>query len=111
VADVWRRCVLRSAARLVIVDVYITHRHDPDLLASVCIATGPDRIDGACAVTLADRLWVQVVASMAAVTSTPTRTSLPWMRPGLAGVPLGGDPLPLLFGGRFPVRGDRIVSP
>ena len=32
-------------------------------------------------------------------------------RPGPVGVPLGGDPLPLLFGGRFPVRGDRIVSP
>ena len=32
-------------------------------------------------------------------------------RPGPAGAPLGGDPLPVLFGGRFPVRGDRIVSP
>ena len=32
-------------------------------------------------------------------------------RPGPVGAPLGGDPLPLLFGGRFPVRGDRIVSP
>lgn len=32
-------------------------------------------------------------------------------RPGPAGAPLGGDPLPLLFGGRFPVRGDRIVLP
>lgn len=31
--------------------------------------------------------------------------------PGPAGAPLGGDPLPILFGGRFPVRGDRIVSP
>ena len=29
----------------------------------------------------------------------------------VAGAPLGGDPLPLLFGGRFPVRGDRIVLP
>ena len=29
----------------------------------------------------------------------------------VAGAPLGGDPLPLLFGGRFPVRGARIVSP
>ena len=32
-------------------------------------------------------------------------------RPGPAGAPLGGDPLPVLFGGRFPVRGDRIESP
>jgi Peptidase family M23 len=32
-------------------------------------------------------------------------------RPGPFGAPLGGDPLPLLFDGRFPVRGDRIVSP
>ena len=32
-------------------------------------------------------------------------------RPGPVGAPLGGDPLPLLFGGRFPVRGARIVSP
>ena len=32
-------------------------------------------------------------------------------RPGPVGAPLRGDPLPLLFGGRFPVRGDRIVSP
>ena len=32
-------------------------------------------------------------------------------RPGPAGAPFGGDPLPILFGGRFPVRGDRIESP
>ena len=32
-------------------------------------------------------------------------------RPGPVGAPLGGDPLPLVFGGRFPVRGDRIVLP
>ena len=32
-------------------------------------------------------------------------------RPGPSGAPLGGDPLPILLGGRFPVRGDRIVSP
>ena len=32
-------------------------------------------------------------------------------RPGPVGAPLGGDPLPVLFGGRFPVRGDNIVSP
>ena len=32
-------------------------------------------------------------------------------RPGPAGAPLGGDPLPVLFGGRLPVRGDRIESP
>ena len=32
-------------------------------------------------------------------------------RPGPIGAPLGGDPLPILFSGRFPVRGDRIVSP
>ena len=32
-------------------------------------------------------------------------------RPGPIGAPLGGDPLPILFNGRFPVRGDRIVSP
>ena len=32
-------------------------------------------------------------------------------RPGLAGAPWGGDPLPILFDGRFPVRGDRIESP
>jgi hypothetical protein len=32
-------------------------------------------------------------------------------RPGPAGAPLGGDPLPILFNGRFPVRGDRIESP
>ena len=31
-------------------------------------------------------------------------------RPGIAGAPLGGDPLPVLFDGRFPVRGDRIES-
>jgi hypothetical protein len=31
--------------------------------------------------------------------------------PGPAGAPLGGDPLPILFQGRFPVRGDRIASP
>jgi hypothetical protein len=32
-------------------------------------------------------------------------------RPGPVGTPLGGDPLPILFDGRFPVRGDRIASP
>ena len=32
-------------------------------------------------------------------------------RPGPVGAPLGADPLPVLFGNRFPVRGDRIVSP
>ena len=32
-------------------------------------------------------------------------------RPGQAGAPLSGDPLPVLFAGRFPVRGDRIESP
>lgn len=32
-------------------------------------------------------------------------------RPGPIGAPLGGDPLPILFDGRFPVRGDRIRSP
>ena len=31
--------------------------------------------------------------------------------PGPVGAPLGGDPLPLLFGGRLPARGDCIVSP
>jgi hypothetical protein len=30
-------------------------------------------------------------------------------RHGPVGTPLGGDPLPMLFDGRFPVRGDRIV--
>jgi hypothetical protein len=32
-------------------------------------------------------------------------------RPGPVSTPLGGDPLPILFDGRFPVRGDRISSP
>lgn len=32
-------------------------------------------------------------------------------RPGAAGAPLGGDPLPILFDGRFPVRGARIRTP
>ena len=32
-------------------------------------------------------------------------------RPGPVGAPLGGDPLPILFDGRHPVRGDRIGSP
>lgn len=32
-------------------------------------------------------------------------------RPDPVGAPLGSDPLPILFDGRFPVRGDRIVSP
>jgi hypothetical protein len=32
-------------------------------------------------------------------------------RPGPAGASLGGDPLPILFDGHFPVRGDRIGSP
>ena len=32
-------------------------------------------------------------------------------RPGPGAAPLGGDPLPILFEGRFPVRGDRIESP
>jgi hypothetical protein len=32
-------------------------------------------------------------------------------RPGSVGTPLGGDPLPILLDGRFPVRGDRISSP
>ncbi len=31
--------------------------------------------------------------------------------PGPAGTPLGGDPLPILFNGRHPVRGVRIESP
>lgn len=31
--------------------------------------------------------------------------------PGPTGVPVGGDPLALVFDGRFPVRGDRIASP
>ena len=31
--------------------------------------------------------------------------------PGPAGAPLGGDPLPILFQGRFPVRGDHIERP
>lgn len=32
-------------------------------------------------------------------------------RPGPIGAPLGGDPLPILFDGRFPVRGDRFELP
>ena len=32
-------------------------------------------------------------------------------RAGPVGAPLSGDPLPVLFGGRFPLRGDRIESP
>ena len=32
-------------------------------------------------------------------------------RPGPVAAPLGGDPLPVLLGSRFPVRGDRIESP
>lgn len=28
-----------------------------------------------------------------------------------AGAPIGGDPLPITFNGRFPLRGDRIDSP
>jgi hypothetical protein len=32
-------------------------------------------------------------------------------RPGPAGAPIGGDPLPIVFDGHFPVRGDRIDSP
>lgn len=32
-------------------------------------------------------------------------------RPGPPATPLSGDPLPILFNGRFPVRGDRIDSP
>jgi hypothetical protein len=32
-------------------------------------------------------------------------------RPGALGAPLGGDPLPIVFQGRFPVRGDRIHAP
>ena len=32
-------------------------------------------------------------------------------RPGPANAPIGGDPLPIMFDGRFPVRGDRIGSP
>ena len=31
--------------------------------------------------------------------------------PGTAGAPFGGDPMPILFIGRYPVRGDRIESP
>jgi hypothetical protein len=31
--------------------------------------------------------------------------------PGSIAAPLDGDPLPVLFDGRFPVRGDRIASP
>lgn len=31
-------------------------------------------------------------------------------RPDPAAAPLGGDPLPVLLGGHFPVRGDRIES-
>jgi Peptidase family M23 len=31
-------------------------------------------------------------------------------RPGSVDAPLGGDPVPILFGGHFPVRGDRIES-
>ncbi len=30
---------------------------------------------------------------------------------GPADAPLGGDPMPILFNGRYPVRGDRIESP
>ena len=32
-------------------------------------------------------------------------------RPGPVGAPLGGDPMPILLDGHFPVRGDRIGSP
>jgi hypothetical protein len=32
-------------------------------------------------------------------------------RPGPEGAPIGGDPLPIVFDGHFPVRGDRIGSP
>jgi hypothetical protein len=32
-------------------------------------------------------------------------------RPGPAGTPIGGDPLPVVFDGHYPVRGDRIGSP
>jgi murein DD-endopeptidase MepM/ murein hydrolase activator NlpD len=30
---------------------------------------------------------------------------------GPAGAPLGGDPMPILLNGRYPVRGDRLGSP
>jgi hypothetical protein len=32
-------------------------------------------------------------------------------RPGPASAPIGGNPLPIMFNGHFPVRGDRIGSP
>jgi hypothetical protein len=32
-------------------------------------------------------------------------------RPGPASAPIGGDTLPVMFNGHFPVRGDRIGSP
>ena len=32
-------------------------------------------------------------------------------RPGPASAPIGGDPLPIVFDGHFPVRGDRVGSP
>jgi murein DD-endopeptidase MepM/ murein hydrolase activator NlpD len=32
-------------------------------------------------------------------------------RPGPEGTPLGGDPLPILFYGRYLVRNDRVVVP
>ena len=32
-------------------------------------------------------------------------------RPGPVRAPIGGDPLPIVFDGHFPVRGDRIGSP
>ena len=31
--------------------------------------------------------------------------------PGLTEAPLGGDPRPIQFNGRFPVRGDRVEAP
>jgi hypothetical protein len=31
-------------------------------------------------------------------------------RPGPASAPYAGDPLPILFGGRYPVRDDRFES-
>jgi len=32
-------------------------------------------------------------------------------RPGPVDAPIGGDPLPITFNDRFPVRGNRIASP
>jgi hypothetical protein len=50
-----------------------------------------------------------VVSAVDGAPDMPVPLHIHAQRPGPPGVPMGGDPLPMRLGGRYLVRGDRVV--